>query len=77
MLRTPLSRALHCSTASKWPLRLDFDSPLSKLSGSGSRFSHLIMASPFPAPASSSSTKKIRPGVELRDYRLDREDGKM
>jgi hypothetical protein len=37
----------------------------------------LTMASPFPAPVAESTSRKIRPGVELRDYRLDRDDGKM
>ncbi|GAA5989963.1 hypothetical protein JCM11641_002929 [Rhodosporidiobolus odoratus] len=35
------------------------------------------MASPFPAPVSESSTRKIRSGVSLRDYRSDRADGKI
>ncbi|GAA5824514.1 hypothetical protein JCM11251_000454 [Rhodosporidiobolus azoricus] len=35
------------------------------------------MASPFPAPVAESSTRKIRSGVELRNYRQDREDGKI
>jgi len=35
------------------------------------------MASPFPAQPAESSERKIRQGVELRDFRKDRSDGKM
>ncbi|KAK4054145.1 methionine--tRNA ligase mes1 [Microbotryomycetes sp. JL201] len=35
------------------------------------------MASPFPRPAQPSSTRKIRPGVQLKDYRQESADGKI
>ncbi|GAA5852961.1 hypothetical protein JCM8547_004749 [Rhodosporidiobolus lusitaniae] len=35
------------------------------------------MASPFPGPVAESATRKIRPGVELRDFRTERPDGKI
>ncbi|KAI5478307.1 methionyl-tRNA synthetase [Pseudohyphozyma bogoriensis] len=35
------------------------------------------MASPFPVIPEASATRKIRPGAELRDYRKDRDDGKI
>jgi len=37
----------------------------------------LKMASPFPVQPAESSERNIRPGVELRDFRKDRSDGKM
>ncbi|KAM0789573.1 hypothetical protein ACM66B_000382 [Microbotryomycetes sp. NB124-2] len=35
------------------------------------------MASPFPRPVQPSSTRKIRPGVQLKDFRKDSTDGKI
>ncbi|GAA5958918.1 hypothetical protein JCM21900_005411 [Sporobolomyces salmonicolor] len=35
------------------------------------------MASPFPAKPAESSERRIRAGVELRDFRNDRDDGKI
>ena len=35
------------------------------------------MASPFPAQPAPSTTRKIRGGAELKDFRTDRSDGKM
>ncbi|GAA5913026.1 methionine--tRNA ligase MES1 [Sporobolomyces salmoneus] len=35
------------------------------------------MASPFPAQVADNPSRKIRPGVELEDFRKDRSDGKI